>query len=104
MRARKDNVVGQEMGMQKLRYNVRSPDRSMLRQAVLNRFKLGWSVVERSDFDGQLLAQGFAESVIEFIEPVPPLPNWQKGFMMAVFELLWQSLLKGSFALVDRGV
>jgi hypothetical protein len=61
---------------------------------VFARLKLGWPLVERGDYDGQLLRQGF-DPVIEFLEPSPPLPHWERSFMTAVFELLWQLVAEG---------
>lgn len=80
--------------VQRLRYDPRSPDASVLRQAVFARLRLGWPLVERGDYEGSLIRQGF-DPVIEFSEPSPPLPHWELSFMAAVLELLWQLVAEG---------
>jgi hypothetical protein len=78
--------------MHKLRYDPNQPDASALRQAVFAKLRAGWFVVERADYDGQLIAQAF-EQVVDFVQPLPP--HWESAFMAAVFDLLWQLVAEG---------
>ena len=69
--------------MNKIRYDPRNPDPTVIRQAVFARLRVGWGQVERSDYDGRTLRQGF-DQVVEFVEPSQPIPKWERSFMEAV--------------------
>jgi hypothetical protein len=66
----------------------------VLRQAVFARLRRGWSLVESSDYDGRKVREGFDE-VVDFLEPSPPIPHWERGLMDAVYSLLWQLVGEG---------
>ncbi len=85
---------GENEPMTKLQYDPRNPSPTVLRQAVFARLRIGWEQVERADYNGHTLRQGF-DPVIDFLEPSPPMPSWEGSFLEAVYSLLWQLVAEG---------
>jgi hypothetical protein len=69
--------------MDKLRFDPRHFDDSVLRQLVLAWLRIGWDQIENSDYYGTTFIASFA-SVGDFVEPSPPLPHLRRDFMGAV--------------------
>lgn len=80
--------------MTKLQYDPRNPSPTVLRQAVLARLRMGWSQAEPADYDGRTLRKGF-EPVVDFLDPSPPIPFWERTFLDGVYSLLWQLVAEG---------
>jgi hypothetical protein len=89
--------------MTKLQYDPRSPSPSVLRQAVFARLRMGWSLVESADYNGRALREGFNQ-VVDFLDPSPPIPFWEIGFLEAVYSLLWQLVAEGVIHPGDRSL